>query len=226
MSLLRHFIRKTILSEGIKSPSDLLPGSYVLVELDPAKKISSAKLLVPYPDAPWAKFRSNPEATHTVAARVDWGEQYLKQPCMGAAEVTFANVSKRYLTDAGYPDPEGFAPMLYDIAMEMQGEKGLMCDRDDVSWDAKNVWEKYLTIRDDVKPKLLDTESGSYTDDPSDDCDQTTFMNYAGVYGEDEDESFRSKMIRHWASQVFVKVSGTPVIDELRSKGLLKVVRK
>ena len=225
MKLLRQYIRKTILSEGIKKPSDLLPGSYILVELDPGK-VSKAKLMMPYPDAPWAKFRSNPEATHTVAAQVDWGEQYLKQPCMGAAEVTFSNVSKGYLRDGGYQDPEGWAPMLYDIAMEMQGEKGLMCDRDEVSWDAKNVWEKYLTIRDDVQPKLLDTKSGSYTDDPSDDCDQTTFMNYAGVYGEDEDESFRSEMRRHWASQVFVKVSGTPVIDELRSKGLLKVVRK
>lgn len=225
MKHLRQYIRKTILSEGIKRPTDLLPGSYILVELNPSV-ISSAKLMVPYPDAPWAQFRRDQEATHGIMAQVDWGTYYQDGPCMGASEVTFSNVSKRYLKDAGYSDPEGWAPMLYDIALEFQGEKGLMCDRDEVSIDASKVWEKYLTIRDDVQPKVLDTKSGSYTDDPNDDCDQTTFMNYARLYNKDEDESFRSEMRKHWASQVFVKVSGTPVIDELRAKGLLKVVRK
>ena len=224
MKLIRRAIRKILLSEGIKRPTDLLPGSYILVELNP-DVISSAKLMVPYPDTPWAQFRRDQEATHGIMAQVDWGTYYQDGPCMGAAEVTFSNVSKRYLKDAGYPDPEGWAPMLYDIAMEMQREKGLMCDRDEVSSDASKVWEKYLNIRPDVQPKVLDTKEGFYTNTKMDDCDQTTFQKYTGNLPWD-DISTRAKMKNHWASQVFVKISGTPVIDELRMNGQLKVIRK
>ena len=219
MKHLRQYIRRIILSEGIKRPSDLLPGSYILVELDP-NKISSAKLMVPTPDAPWAsKIRS-----HTVMAQVDWGTFYLDKPCMGASEVTFANVSPGYLEAGGYSDTDGWGPLLYDIAMEFQGEKGLMCDRDEVSLDASKVWEKYLTARDDVQPKVLDTKDGFYTNTKRDDCDQTTFQRYTGNMPW-ESISTRAKMKKHWASQVFVKISGTPVIDELRANGKIKVTR-
>ena len=222
MKYLRQYIRRTILSEGIKRPSDLLPGSYILVELDP-NKISSAKLMVPTPDAPWAsKIRS-----HTVMAQVDWGTFYLDKPCMGASEVTFANVSRGYLEAGGYSDTDGWGPLLYDIALEFQGEKGLMCDRDEVSLDASKVWEKYLTSRDDVQPKVLDAKNGYFTwDDPSDDCDQTTFLRYSGASWSSGADHMREQMKNHWASQVFVKISGTPVIDELRAAGQLRVVRK
>lgn len=54
----------------------------------------------------------------------------------------------------------GFGPMLYDVAIEwatVTGE-GLMSDRESVSADAANVWEKYYNDRDDViKIPLPDT---------------------------------------------------------------------
>jgi len=214
MKHLRQYIRRTILSEGIKSPNDLLPGSYILAKLNP--KVSSVKLMVPYSDTPFE---------HHVAAELDWGTLFLNKPCMGASEVMSVEVYYDDLEEAGYSDVDGWGPLLYDIAMEFQGEKGLMCDRDEVSDDASWVWEKYLTSRDDVQPKVLDDEKGYFTpDDPNDDCEQTTFTIYSDANWVHGPDSVREKMKNHWASQVFIKISGTPVLDKLRANKQLKVV--
>jgi hypothetical protein len=67
-----------------------------------------------------------------------WDEQY----CGGTWEVPFV------MTYAGAPD--GVGPMMYDIAMELAGDAGIMSDRMNTSDAAARVWEFYIDNRTDV----------------------------------------------------------------------------
>lgn len=50
----------------------------------------------------------------------------------------------------------GWGPMLYDVAMEDAGSDGVMPDRDQVSSDARRVWDYYFTRRPDVQTTDVD----------------------------------------------------------------------
>ena len=55
---------------------------------------------------------------------------------------------------------KGFGPLLYDLAMEMVhflGGEGLMPDRTSISYDAKNVWNKYAKVLDHMTPDSNET---------------------------------------------------------------------
>jgi predicted nucleotidyltransferase len=54
---------------------------------------------------------------------------------------------------------DGFGPLLYDVALEVAGESGLMPDEFDVSEEAAAVWKYYDTGRPDVDSQLLDDDS-------------------------------------------------------------------
>jgi len=65
--------------------------------------------------------------------------------------------------------------MLYDVAMEAAGKRGLTPDRHKVSPDAHRVWSYYLNSRSDVKVKQLDFAPKApehLTKDKKDDCEQ------------------------------------------------------
>jgi len=108
----------------------------------------------------------------------------------------------------------GYGPLAYDIAIEATG--GLAADRTQVSDEAEAVWDYYANYRKDVQVDQLDIDyMNSYgedqltPDDKSDDCDQLPAYD---KYGPSWNESGLSKKI----SKV-----GTPVIDELRKRGML-----
>ena len=110
----------------------------------------------------------------------------------------------------------GLGPLLYDIAIEWTD--GLMADRMEVSDEAENVWNKYMNSRPDIKAWQLDVRKDYNMpqltpDDEEDDCEQAVPIQRLG---------------RAWAdsslSKMYMKMRGTPVIDELESRGLL--VRK
>ena len=61
--------------------------------------------------------------------------------CNNAWEIYWADVHKDY---AG----GGFGPLMYDVAMELAGVHGVMCDRNSVSNDAARVWNYYLSRAD------------------------------------------------------------------------------
>ena len=91
---------------------------------------------------------------------------------------------------------EGYGPLLYDIAMEIlfkQGQAGLMPDQIKVSDEARNVWRTYFEDRGDVDRKPL----------PED-----LFV------GKNSD---RPEYLRYY----YYKTS-TPIIDDLKSKGLIE----
>ncbi len=66
----------------------------------------------------------------------------------------------------------GLGPLIYDIAIEVASNdgSGLTCDRNSLSSDAYNVWEKYLLSRDDVLYGQLDDAENPQTKDEFDDC--------------------------------------------------------
>ena len=89
---------------------------------------------------------------------------------------------------------DGWGPLLYDVAMEAASlmTKGLTPDRNEVSDEARMVWDIYSNKRTDVDKTQLDDEYGSLTpDNPEDDCYQQAAK---GHRGEDWPKSPLSKM--------------------------------
>ena len=107
---------------------------------------------------------------------------------------------------------EGLGPLLYDIAIEASG--GLMADRTSVSGEAEAVWEKYMSSRPDVKVIQLDItddfeEPKLTPDELADDCSQVP------AYDRHGEKWFDSPLAKKYMKD------GTPVMDELRKRGLL-----
>ena len=138
-------------------------------------------------------------------AIVSWKrpEENYDGPCLGSAIVVRTEAS------------EGFGPLTYDIAIEATG--GLTSDRMLVSDDAENVWNYYMKNRPDVETVQLDSlgPEGDLglphitPEKADDDCMQIP--------------AYYSKKDRWHDSSLSKKVSkvGTPVMDELRKRGML-----
>jgi len=121
------------------------------------------------------------------------------QPCSAAREVSVAG-SKDF----------GLGPLAYDLAIEASG--GLISDRLSVSDEAQNVWNYYMNNRSDVEAVQLDNEDNALTPEDEDNCRQDIARGtVVGMYDTWQDSAL-SKMYRK---------SGTPVMDELRRRGML-----
>ena len=121
-------------------------------------------------------------------------------PCLKAAVV---NSSR---------SKEEIGPLAYDIAIEATG--GLTSDRTEVSGEAEAVWSRYDKYRDDVKVDQLDImphylEPQLTPGDESDDCEQVPAY-----------DMYKDGWMVSPLSKKYSKV-GTPVIDELRKRGML-----
>ena len=106
----------------------------------------------------------------------------------------------------------GLGPLAYDIAIELTGGLGLMPDRESVSKDAAAVWDQYYNNRPDVESVQTDDHHNSLTPEDDDNCEQRSAMQNAGSY----------HFERSPLSKKYFKKSGTPVMDELRKRGMLK----
>ena len=104
----------------------------------------------------------------------------------------------------------GMGPLAYDVAIEAQEGMGLISDRASVSADALAVWDYYMNNRPDVEVVQLDDQYNTLTPEDEDNCDQTMADSYG--LGDWEGSSL-SKLY---------KKSGTPVMDELRKRGMLR----
>lgn len=104
----------------------------------------------------------------------------------------------------------GWGPMLYDVTLEYasQNGPGLTADRHTVSGSARKVWETYLEGRSDVEERQLDNLENELTPERFDNCRQDSAY--------DRPPGFPDSAL----SKLYHK-SGTPVIDELRSRDLL-----
>ena len=121
-------------------------------------------------------------------------------PCRSGAYVTYAKAEG------------GFGPLAYDVAIEATG--GLMSDRTVVSAEAAAVWDYYMNNRPDVKVDQLDIFSDyGYPqltpDNLDDDCEQIPAT-----------QKYKGDWHKSALSKAYFK-SGTPVVDELRKRGML-----
>ena len=95
-----------------------------------------------------------------------------------------------------------------------------MSDRSEVSGEAEAVWDKYMRSRPDVKVIQLDVtdefvdELDGITkltpDEPADDCSQVP------AYDRHGKKWFESSLAKKYMK------NGTPVMDELRKRGLIE----
>ena len=134
-------------------------------------------------------------------AKINFEKDTSNGPCLNGAYVTYAKAEG------------GFGPLAYDVAIEATG--GLMSDRSSVSPAATAVWDYYSNSRPDVKVDQLDIlddylEPQLTPDDKSDDCDQRQ------AYNNDEHRWHTSPLSKKYSK------AGTPVIDELRKRGMIK----
>ena len=75
----------------------------------------------------------------------------------------------------------GLGALLYDIALELVGNRGLIADRNSVSFHAFRNW-KYFKKSPDYDKKPLDDRSGSYTpDNKLDDCQHGSYFEHGGA---------------------------------------------
>ena len=128
MSYIRRTLADLLLSEGAKSTSDLPDQTYVTVEK------TRDGVLVYFSDL-MGQISEDPLTGIVEAYEPD----DLTGPCDGALVVRRAFVTG------------GFGPMLYDLAMEAAGKRGLTMDRDTLTQEAFKVWKFYKDNRVDVK---------------------------------------------------------------------------
>ena len=133
--------------------------------------------------------------------------QVTGEPCLGAFQCTH--------TDAQNLRGTGIGALLYDVACELTGEKGVSSDRNEVSNSAWKMW-KYMTLNDqtyDIKGSY-DWNGEQTPDDPYDDCQSMS-------WNEHNDE-WRNPN-NHPLNHVFTKKDQSrPTIKCLIEKGLIE----
>lgn len=138
---LRSLIRGRLLFEAAKQPEDLPPDTYVQIEKQ------DDMFIITYCDIEGTVWGNNSvkgsfEAFHS-SSDPDWRD-YSEAICHDAWVVGFSQATK------------GWGPMLYDIALELAGDRGMTPDRWKVSSEAYDVWRYYLDNRSDVSHRQLD----------------------------------------------------------------------
>ena len=203
-STLRLLIRETLLTEARWTPQTLVDGGYkitvgrrrnrVFVSCDMGEGVPTAVRGYLY--------------VNTDAARDTVGDG----KCLNAWEIELAGVT----------GGRGMGPLLYDIAMELSGRNGLMPDRDEVSAEARSVWEVYLRNRPDIEVMQLDSVDSEETPGVPGD-----FL----TPGFDDDNCLQKSAWEHssavWMESPLSKAyrvrgGGTPTIDELKRLGLIE----
>jgi hypothetical protein len=104
----------------------------------------------------------------------------------------------------------GLGPLAYEVAIEVTG--GLIADRRSVSDEAIAVWDYYMKNRPDIEIVQLDNLENQLTDTDTDNCDQEVAKWDLATRDKQWVPSSLSKMYRK---------SGTPVLDELKNRGLV-----
>ena len=131
-----------------------------------------------------------------MVGHINWKTNVHAGKCLGAQIVGYSSA------------PDGFGPLLYDIAIEATG--GLTPDRGSVSDDARGVWTFYDEERSDIIKTQLDNPYNTLTPSEEDNCVQFSAINDLGP--DDWQESPLSRVY---------KKTGTPVIDRIREMGMI-----
>ena len=183
MNLLRNYISRIILSEGMIKPSsidsyfglwtDWTPGSkvtgkkFVLYDTRKAKKnieyfypgrleaMAGVWRWVYISDMTPGRYEQMDQAVVATMKCRDYNT--LSKKCGGAWEVVAAAATG------------GHGPTLYDLVMSLS-PGGLFSDRTSVSDEAHAVWEFYANNRPEIEKKIMDAVSRFTPEDETDDC--------------------------------------------------------
>ena len=190
---LRKYIRQILLAESINPK--IMSMVDKLEELEGFVKIDGSELVI-------AINKHDDGAGTMYLGIVRWHPApFRRHPCLGAKIVNSSHMKM------------GFGPLAYDVAIEYTG--GLAPDRDSVSKSAARVWDRYLNGRSDVQALQMDNDRNHLTPEDGDNCGQLMARVDSG--GWSPPGSFWDSSL----SKVYKK-SGTPVMDELRRRGMLK----
>jgi len=200
MKILRKYIRE-LLTESAKGPADLPDGVYVGI------KSFGNNTQVFYSDAEGnRRVTIKPPVGRVAVSKPGRSPHSAQNPgsCLGSWQVISSQVS------------DGWGPLLYDVAMEVVGDAGLMADRGSLSDDAYNVWKYYMNSRPDVVKKQLDDPDNTLTPEEEDNCD----IDSAPEVNEIE---WETQLVGALTDSPVMKVytKGPTTIQELESMGRL-----
>ena len=207
MKLLFESWRKYLLTEAAKGPEDLPDGIFVRIKSAGAgKKIFLAKQT--------GNASGDP--------RGEVSMMYTGGPGEGACLYA-------YMVNYSQAD-EGWGPMLYDVAMEVAGDSGLIADRDSLSDDAYAVWQYYMKNRSDVKKKQLDDMADTLTQDQEDNCETDTAQDHetkepGTEHSFDGDEDM-VKQALYLSPVMKVYTKETSTIDKLKKMKPPRLIRE
>jgi len=191
MKLMLENWRKYLLTEAAMGPEDLPDGIYVRIR----SKASEKQIF-------YARQTGNASSEPGGAVTM----VYTGGP--GAGACWYA-----YMVNYSQAD-EGWGPMLYDVAMEVAGDSGLIADRDSLSDEAFAVWEYYMKNRSDVEKRQLDDMNNTLTQDEEDNCEIETALR-----GQPEDEFGEDDLYNSPVMKVYTKEAST--IEKLAAMGRL-----
>jgi len=179
-SQLRQLIRKSLLTEAAKRPEDLPSDVGVFASISPSG--GSVQYVRPQ------------NKVSPVGGKIFWRSN------LGA--------NKPYVIQQTYDTTSGYGPMLYDIALELCGARGLMPDRDEVSAEARSVWNYYMNSRPDVRKVQMDNPSNELTPVTDDNVEQSSA----------EQDGAVKKWMDSPLSKAYIK-DNTSTIDRLKALG-------
>lgn len=178
--------KKKILKEAAMGPDDLPKDYFIFASV----KTGGSMRIQYMKKRPWETDSENP------------GKKISGSIIVAKAE----NCPKNVFEVMSIQATDGWGPLLYDVAMELVyvfSEGVLKADAKLVSAEAKGVWDFYDKRRTDVKPQQLDIHDktieniyGVYgnnkypppkkitPNDPSDDCDLSSAIKWAGGKGD------------------------------------------
>lgn len=131
-NFLKSLVREVLLSESAKKPEDFPDGLSIVV----SPGVGMQKK---------AKYVWNGPGPSPVMGEIVWRESF-----RGPNEIIASKATR------------GWGPLLYDIAMELAGSKGLVPDQERVSTFASNVWSFYNFSRSDVESSNISIPGRSF----------------------------------------------------------------
>ena len=195
MNLLREYIRE-LLTESVDPK--------IMSMIDELEKNGGSVEILPDRVIVWEPSENDPRRWVAMVAYETTVGARAGGKCGGAGGVVQSSTAKT-----------GMGPLAYDVAIEETGGLGLISDRTVVSREARAVWDYYMNNRPDVEAVQLDDKYNTLTPEDEDNCSQQVAIS---------DEQ-GNRMPKNWKDDALSKLykkSGTPVMDELRKRGMLK----
>ena len=195
-SELRRLIKKALIAEAAMTPEDVKAAGIKI----------GVRLNNDYVDIMASRIESEgfrekvAELSAVRAESLDKGG-----PCSGAFSIYWSRSSIN-----------GLGPLLYDLMIDLIHPSSLTSDREEVSSDAKSVWDYYDTYRHDIEADQLDDMNNTLTTSEDDNCPQLS----AQLWSKSEKswpESSLSRAYRRFDDN-------TPTLDALRKLKAIKFI--